>query len=135
MSARFMLDTDTCIYLKNRRPPSIAERFSVLHWGDVVMSMITYGELLSGARKSREFTAALENIKRLGERLPVQPMSTEVAETYGVIRSTLELQGNIIGGNDLWIAAHAITLDLTLVTNNVDEFKRVDGLKFENWLD
>lgn len=130
-----MLDTDTCIYLKNRRPPSIAERFSVLHWGDVVMSMITYGELLSGARKSREFTAALENIKRLGERLPVQPMSTEVAETYGVIRSTLELQGNIIGGNDLWIAAHAITLDLTLVTNNVDEFKRVDGLKFENWLD
>lgn len=130
-----MLDTDTCIYLKNRRPPSIAERFSDLHWGDVVMSMITYGELLSGARKSREFTAALENIKRLGERLPVQPMSTEVAETYGVIRSTLELRGNIIGGNDLWIAAHAITLDLTLVTNNVDEFKRVDGLKFENWLD
>ncbi len=135
MTARYMMDTDTCIYLKNRRPPVIAERFRTLHWGEVVMSMITYGELYSGAMKSRESDAALKNLQLLGERLPVQPMSLEVAQTYGIIRSTLEMQGKTIGGNDLWIAAHALTLGLTVITNNTDEFGRVPGLTVENWLE
>nr|CAA6830512.1 MAG: VapC toxin protein [uncultured Thiotrichaceae bacterium] len=134
MSARYMLDTDTCIYLKNRRPPAIAERFSKLQWGEVVMSLVTYGELYNGAKKSREASAALENIELLGKRVPVQPMNKEVAETYGVIRSELEKQGNTIGGNDLWIAAHALTLGLTLVTNNTREFQRIPKLKVENWV-
>ena len=134
MKARFMMDTDTCIYLKNRRPPAIAERFRTLQWGEVVISMITFGELYNGALKSKETNAALNNVKRLGERLPVQSLSVEVAKTYGFIRSTLEKQGNIIGGNDLWIAAHALTLDLTIVTNNTKEFSRVAGLDVENWV-
>ncbi len=134
MKARYMMDTDTCIYLKNCRPPSIAERFHSLQWGEVVMSVITFGELCNGALKSREVDAALNNVKRLGERLPVQPMSTEVAETYGRIRSSLEKQGNIIGGNDLWIAAHALTLGLTIITNNTREFCRVENLRVENWV-
>lgn len=134
MNARFMMDTDTCIYLKNRRPPAIAEQFRRLQWGEVVMSVITYGELYNGALKSREAEAALNNIKRLGERLPVQLLSVEVARAYGNIRSVLEKQGNIIGGNDLWIAAHALTLGLTVITNNTKEFSRIDGLCIENWV-
>ena len=98
------------------------------------MSVITYGELCNGARKSRESEAAMANVARLIERLPVQPMSVKVADTYGAIRSLLEQQGNIIGGNDLWIAAHAVTLGLTLVTNNTREFERVSGLGIENWV-
>ncbi len=74
------------------------------------MSLITHGELYNGALKSRE------------------------AKAYSSIRSKLEKQGRIIGNNDLWIAAHAITLNLILVTNNTKEFGRIDGLKFENWV-
>jgi len=134
MKARFMMDTDTCIYLKNQQPPAIAEQFRRLQWGEVVMSVITFGELYNGALKSRETKAAINNVKRLGERLPVQILSIEVATAYGNIRSTLEKQGNIIGGNDLWIAAHALTLGLTVITNNTKEFSRVEGLCIENWV-
>ncbi len=123
------------LYLSEKTaPPSIAERFSGLQWGEVVMSVITYGELCSGALKCREVEATLNNVKRLGERLPVQAMSTDVAETYARIRSSLEMQGNIIGGNDLWIAAHALTLGLTIITNNTREFGRVENLRVENWV-
>lgn len=135
MKALYMMDTDTCIYLKNRRPPAVAEKFRQLQPGEVVMSLITYGELYNGAKKSRESAAALQNLERLSERLPVQPMQPEVAIHYGEIRSVLEKQGNIIGGNDLWIAAHAYTLGLTLITNNTKEFNRISGLNIENWLD
>ncbi|RLA22068.1 MAG: VapC toxin family PIN domain ribonuclease [Gammaproteobacteria bacterium] len=134
MKARYMMDTDTCIYLKNRRPPAIAERFRSLQWGEVVMSVITFGELYNGAMKSQETTAALNNVNRLGERLPVQFLSVEVAKSYAIIRSSLEKKGAIIGGNDLWIAAHAMTLDLTVITNNTKEFNRVENLRIENWV-
>ncbi len=134
MKARYMMDTDTCIYLKNCRPPTIAERFRTLQWGDIVISVITFGELYNGALKSKETDAALNNVKRLAERLPVQPLSVEVAKAYASIRSALEKQGNIIGGSDLWIAAHALTLDLTVVTNNTREFSRIVGLNVENWV-
>ncbi len=134
MKTRYMMDTDTCIYLKNRRPATISERFRTLQWGEVVISVITFGELYNGALKSREVDGALNNVNRLGERLPVQPLSIEVAKTYATIRSSLEKQGNIIGGNDLWIAAHALTLGLTVITNNTKEFNRVENLNVENWV-
>lgn len=134
MKARYLLDTDMCIYLKNRRPPQIAERFRVLKQGTLVISMITYGELINGALKSNQPEAALHNLRLLSERLPVQPLSVEVAQHYGELRSRLEKQGLVIGGNDMWIAAHALALDLILVTNNTQEFERVEGLKIENWL-
>lgn len=130
----YMLDTDTCIYIKNRRPPHVIKRFSRLQGGEVVMSLVTFGELLNGALKSNQSHSALEKINQLATILPVQAMSAEVAKQYAGIRRSLEKQGNIIGANDLWIAAHAISLDLTLVTNNTDEFSRVDGLKIENWV-
>jgi len=130
----YMLDTDTCIYIKNRRPPHVIDRFSRLQNGEVVMSLITFGELLNGALKSNQASIALKKINQLATILPVQEMSADVAKQYAGIRRSLEKQGNIIGANDLWIAAHAIALDLTLVTNNTEEFRRVDGLKIENWV-
>lgn len=134
MPARFMLDTDTCIYLRKRRPPSVEQRFLELHPGEVVISTITYGELYNGALKSREAPAALANLEILVELLPVAPLPATTGKCYGTIRSALEKAGNIIGGNDLWIAAHAIELDLILVTNNTREFSRIPGLNLENWL-
>ena len=108
MNAKYMMDTDMCIYLKRRRPPEVEEKFRHLQRGEVVMSMITYGELYNGASKSREANAALQNLERLNEHIPAQAMSLEVATHYGKVRSLLEKQGNVIGGNDLWIAAHAL---------------------------
>jgi len=130
----YMLDTDTCIYIKNRRPPHIIDRFSRLQGGEVVMSLITFGELLHGALKSNQANSALKKINQLATILPVQDMSEDVAKHYASIRRNLEKTGKIIGNNDLWIAAHAVTLDLTLVTNNTKEFSRVDGLRIENWV-
>ena len=130
----YMLDTDTCIYIKNRRPPHVIKRFSSLQSGEVVMSLITFGELLNGALKSNQANIALQKINQLATILPVQAMSADVAKQYAGIRRKLEKQGNIIGANNLWIAAHAMALDLTLVTNNTREFSRVEGLRIENWV-
>ena len=130
----YMLDTDTCIYIKNRRPPHVIKRFSSLQSGEVVMSLITFGELLNGALKSNQANIALQKINQLATILPVQAMSADIAKHYAGIRRNLEKQGNVIGANDLWIAAHAMALDLTLVTNNTREFSRVEGLRIDNWV-
>lgn len=135
MVARYVLDTDMCIYLKRHRPASVAARLKALQMGEVVISLITYGELINGALKSQESDAALVNVKRLAERLPVMAMTPEVGEVYGEIRSQLEVKGTPIGGNDLWIAAHTVAEGLTLVTNNTREFSRIGALSIENWVE
>ena len=95
--------------------------------------MITYGELHNGAERSQQRTHALESLGRLVSLLPVVPLPGEAATAYGEIRAALEARGEMIGGNGLWIAAHAKSAGLTLVTNNEREFKRVPGLKLQNW--
>lgn len=122
------------IYLRKRRPLMVEQRFRSLHPGEVVISTITYGELYNGALKSREASAALANLEQLVELLPVVALPATTGKCYGTIRSALEQAGNIIGGNDLWIAAHAVELDLILVTNNTREFSRIPQLRLENWL-
>ena len=133
MSIRYMLDTNMCIYLRQNRPPEVTTRFRKMQHGDAVLSVITYGELLYGAERSQQRTRALESLARLVSLLPVLPLPEEAASAYGEIRATLEKRGQMIGGNDLWIAAHAKSAELTLVTNNELEFKRVPGLKLQNW--
>jgi tRNA(fMet)-specific endonuclease VapC len=135
MQARYMLDTDTCIYLRKRRPAAVEQRFRSLQQGEVVMSLITYGELCNGALKCSAPDAALSNLQRLAQLLPVQTMTEDVALHYGEIRSSLEKSGQVIGGNDLWIAAHARALALILVTNNTAEFARMEGMQIESWLE
>lgn len=133
MAIRYMLDTNMCIYLRQNRPPEVTARFRQMQHGDAVLSVITYGELLYGAERSQQNTRALEVLARLVSLLPVLPLPEEAASAYGEVRAALEKRGEMIGGNDLWIAAHAKSAGLTLVTNNEREFKRVPGLKLQNW--
>ena len=133
MSIRYMLDTNMCIYLRQNRPAEVTTRFRQMQHGDAVLSVITYGELLYGAERSQQRTRALESLARLVSLLPVLPLPEEAASAYGEIRAALEKRGERIGGNDLWIAAHAKSAGLTLVSNNEREFKRVSGLKLQNW--
>ncbi len=128
-----MLDTNICIYLRQNRPPEVTERFRHMQHGEAVVSVITFGELLYVAERSQQRTRALESVTRLVSLLPVLPMPWEAAATYGEIRAALEMQGQLIGGNDLWTAAHAKAAGLILVSNNEREFKRISVLKLQNW--
>lgn len=133
MQARFLLDTNICIYIRSRKPPLIRERFERLDPGEAAISAVTYGELLYGAEKSAHRTTALRYLQELAGILPVLALSLDAAQAYGTIRASLEAKGQTIGNNDLWIAAHAKSAGLVLVTNNEREFRRVPGLKIENW--
>ena len=128
-----MLDTNICIYIRQKRPEEVLRRFRKLRPGEAALSVITYGELLYGAEKSSQRLAALERLRELVHLLPALSLPESAAEAYGSIRAELESKGERIGNNDLWIAAHAFVAGLTLVTNNEDEFRRVRGLKIQNW--
>ena len=111
----------------------VLRRFRKLRPGEAALSVITYGELLCGAAKSSQPTTALERLRELVRLLPALALPETAAETYGALRADLESRGEMIGNNDLWIAAHALAAGLTLVTNNEREFRRVRGLKMQNW--
>jgi tRNA(fMet)-specific endonuclease VapC len=131
---RYLLDTNICIYIKNHRPPEVLARFSKLPPGKVAMSAITYGELCFGAEKSSKPKEVRQILEHLTALIPVLPLDEHVSAHYGKIRQQLQIKGKPIGNNDLWIAAHALAGKLILVTNNEKEFKRVPGLKVENWV-
>ena len=132
--ARYLLDTNICIYIARQRPVEVLARFEQAAPGELAMSVITYGELLYGAEKSRSRSQALEVLEALAQAIPVLPMDETVSRHYGEIRAALEQAGTPIGNNDLWIAAHARDQQLTLISNNLREFERVPGLKTENWV-
>ena len=133
MEARYLLDTNICIYIRRDKPQGVLRRFQTLRPGEAALSVITFGELLFGAAKSKQSEAAFEGLAALSEALPVLPLPAGAAESYGAIRAELERKGQMIGNNDLWIAAHAKAEGLTLVTNNEREFRRIPGLKLQNW--
>jgi tRNA(fMet)-specific endonuclease VapC len=133
MEARFLLDTNICIYIRRKKPEEVLRRFRRLRQGEAALSAITFGELVYGAEKSAQRAAALELLRELARVLPVMGLPETAAEAYGTMRAELERKGQMIGNNDLWIAAHAKAAGLTLVTNNEREFRRVRGLKVENW--
>lgn len=133
MIPRYLLDTNICIYIRRHQPPEVLARFQRLKAGEAAISVITSGELLHGAEKSQHRARALRQLEELATLVPVLPLPENAAHTHGVIRRQLEARGEVIGNNDLWIAAHAKAADLILVTNNEREFKRVSGLKVQNW--
>lgn len=133
MEARYLLDTNICIYIRQKRPAEVLHRFRRLRPGEAALSVITYGELLYGVLKSEHRVVALERLRELIQLLPALALPETAAEAYGAIRAGLEAKGEMIGNNDLWIAAHALAAGLTLVTNNEKEFRRVRGLKIQNW--
>jgi len=131
---RYLLDTNICIYIRRERPQGVVDRFRTLAPGSTAISVITYGELIYGACKSPEPGKAISILQELVALIPVLPMVPDVGKAYGVIRSDLAARGEVIGNNDLWIAAHAKCLGITLVTNNEREFRRVKDLAVENWV-
>ncbi|HSS99847.1 MAG TPA: type II toxin-antitoxin system VapC family toxin [Terriglobales bacterium] len=133
MECRYLLDTNICIYIRQQRPEPVLRRFRKLRRGEAALSVITYGELIYGAAKSTQSDAALEKLRELFHWLPPLSLPESAGEVYGTVRHELASKGAMIGNNDLWIAAHAIASQLTLVTNNEKEFRRVPGLKVQNW--
>lgn len=134
MAARYLLDTNICIYIAKHNPPTVRERFARHRAADLAMSVITLGELRFGAEKSQARERALQVIQTLTDLIQPAPLPQTAANHYGLIRAALQSQGQTIGNNDLWLAAHARAEDWILVTNNEREFARVEGLQVENWV-
>lgn len=129
-----MLDTNICIYIINKQPASVLERFEQLPFGSVSMSLVTYGELEYGALRSNNSSKALNTLEEIKNYIPVLPIEVNVAKHYADIRADLAKKGSPIGNNDLWIAAHARALGHTVASNNIKEFESVENLHFENWI-
>lgn len=130
---RYMLDTDTCSYIMKRTSDVLLERIKKTAVSDVCISVITKSELLYGVEVSprrQQDHEALTSFLRYAE---VLDFPDEAAPHYASIRAHLRTSGTMIGANDLFIAAHARSLGLTLVTNNTREFGRVQNLAIENW--
>ena len=129
----FLLDTNICIYVMKRHPPQVITQFEAVATEPIGISVITLAELEHGVIKSQ---AQIRNRGALDAFLlnvEVIDWGQKAAKVYGEICTALERQGMIIGQMDLMIAAHCLSLDRVLVTNNVREFERVPGLKVENW--
>jgi tRNA(fMet)-specific endonuclease VapC len=129
---KYMLDTNIVIYTVKNRPQRVREAFK-LHQGQVCISAVTLGELMYGAERSAQSERNLADIEGLTARLEVSAFNAEAAVHFGQLRAELYGQGKPIGPYDMMIAGHARSLGLILVTNNVGEFKRVTGLRLENW--
>lgn len=128
---KYLLDTNILIYVLNDRSKSCAHQFTA-HEGRLAMSVITFAELCYGAEYSSKSTSKIK-LLNLVATLPALPYTPEAAQHYGDIKATLRRQGQLISDNDMHIAGHARSHGLILVTNNVKEFQRVDGLRIENW--
>jgi len=129
---RYLLDTNIVIYVIKRRPLSALALFNE-NAGHMAISSITLAELMHGAEKSNAPTRSLTAVEDFCSRLEVLPYGPKAAMHYGNIRAQLESRGQTIGVNDLHIAAHARSEGLTLVSNNLREFERVEALQVANW--
>lgn len=129
----YLLDTNVCIRLLNGGHQQIEQKFKALTPAEIAICSIVKAELLFGARHSKRIGTNLERLKLFFEPLSSLPFDDRSAEEYGQIREDLTTQGNIIGPNDLLIAAIARAHDVILVTHNIREFNRIVGLKLEDW--
>ncbi len=134
---RYMLDTNILIYFIKHKPPSVADRINALDEDAILcMSFFTYAALLKGAERSLQKADVLRRLDQLNRQIPVLfEVDRSLCEHYAVQFTRLRAAGTPIGANDLWIACHALATGATLVTHNLREFERVEGLRLENWVD
>ena len=130
----YLLDTNTCIYFLNRSSENIIARMKSLSPADIKLSSITVAELFFGAEKSKAKKKNQAVVDTFIHNFEQIPFDSKCCRIYAEIRSSLEKKGTPIGPMDLLIASITLTHNLTLVTNNVNEFKRVKGLIIENWI-
>ncbi len=131
---KIMLDTNICIYILKQQPASVIDYFEHYQIGELAVSAIAYGELIYGAYKSARKIENLAKIEILMNTLKILSVDEDVVHHYGVIRQAMEVKGVVIGANDFWIAAHALSMQVPLATNNTKEFIKVPGLELVNWV-
>jgi len=130
---KYLLDTNIVIYVLKRRPIKVLDVFNK-NASRMAISSITLSELMYGVEKSSQIDKNLEAVEDFISHLDVLSYDAKASQHYGQIKAKLEKKGQIISENDIHIAAHAISQGLTLVTNNLKEFKRVPNLALENWV-
>ncbi|MFW6295707.1 MAG: type II toxin-antitoxin system tRNA(fMet)-specific endonuclease VapC [Halothece sp.] len=130
---QYLLDTNICIYLIKQKPPQVLARFKTLDSSDIGISSITVAELEYGVCKSQQQEKNHDALMQFLIPLEIAEFDQAAATVYGLTRSDLENRGLVIGAMDMLIAAHALSLSVTLVSNNVREFSRIANLSLENW--
>ncbi len=131
---KFMLNTNTCIYIIKRKPSKVIERFKRAKISNIGISAITLSELLYGVSKSSKPEQNQVALAQFLAPLEILPYGDEAAQYYGDLRDHLEKHGTPIGSLYMLIAAHALSIDCTLITNNEKEFIRIPNLKIDNWV-
>jgi tRNA(fMet)-specific endonuclease VapC len=131
---KYLLDTDTFSEMVKGVNPGIIKRLDTLQTSDAALSVVSYGEIVSGLRAKSIKQIVRQRLDRLLEGVEIIPIDAHVAEEYGALRALLRTKGTPIGPNDLWIAAHSLATGLTLVSHNVREFARVPKIKLEDWV-
>jgi len=131
---KYMLDTDICVTLIRKKSQRLLDKIDSFKLGDLGLSVVTIAELQYGIYKGQRQEEAQKALTKFLLSFEIVNFNSDVAITYGQIRADLERKGEVIGPYDFLIAAHAKTLGVILVTGNVREFNRVDGLIVENWL-
>jgi tRNA(fMet)-specific endonuclease VapC len=132
---QYLLDTNICIYLIKQKPEKVISKFQTLSITDIGISSITVAELEYGVYKSQQQQKNKNALIQFLLPLEIVEFSQDAAVIYGIIRSDLESKGLVIGQMDMLIAAHAMSLGVTLVTNNIREFSRIPNLLLENWVE
>ena len=131
---KFLLDTNICIYLIKQKPQEVIQRFNTHQVGDLGVSSITVAELEFGVQKSQFPKKNQRALTQFLLPLQIADFDNAAAIVYGNVRSALEKKGTSIGSLDTLIAAHALSLQVSLITNNVKKFSRVQNLKLDNWV-
>ncbi len=132
---KYMLDTNICIYAIKQKPEKVFRKLQKINPEDVCISSVTYAELMYGVEKSAAVEKNRVALSLLLANIEIKSFDVNAADEYGKIRADLEKKGTPIGPLDMMIAAHAKSLGVKIVTNNVSELARVKGLKVDNWTD
>jgi tRNA(fMet)-specific endonuclease VapC len=133
-SELYMLDTDTCAFVLRRSSDVLLERIQAVPLRQQAMSVVTHAELLYGVQVSSKKKVNQAAVDLMIRHLAIHEWTMDAAHHYAEIRAELKKRGAMIGANALMIAAHARSLDATVVTNNAKDFRRIKGLKIENWM-
>ena len=129
----YLLDTNICIYIINKSPVNVVEKIKTFKPSQIKLSSISLGELQYGVYKSRRKKGNKNALTDFVSGFDIVGFDDGDAEVFGILRADLEARGLVIGSYDMQIAAQAIKRDLTLVTNNTNEFGRLRNLRIENW--
>lgn len=132
---KYLIDTNICIYIMNKRPIKVIQKFKQFDVDEICVSTITVSELQYGVAKSQNRGANQQRVQEFLTPFEIISYDQNAADMYGDIRYQLEKRGEPIGPLDLMIAAHALSRNFVLVTNNEREFKRISQLKVENWME